>query len=66
MKRRTLVVAASGLAAAGVAAILVAAFSANAADRSPESVPTGIQSTQNPRDVATYWTEERQRNATGR
>ena len=66
MKRRTLViVAAAGVAAAGLAASLVAAFGADAADRSPEDAATGVHSTQNPHDVETYWTEERRRNATG-
>lgn len=66
MKRRTLViVAAAGVATAGLAAGLIAVFGASAADRSPEDASTGIHSTQNPHDVETYWTEERRRNAIG-
>lgn len=65
MKRKTLVIVAGGAIAAGLVAGAVAAFGATAADRSPEDVGTGVHSTQNPHDVATYWTEERKRNATG-
>jgi hypothetical protein len=58
-----------GVVAAGVVAGLVAAYGASAADPSPGNssgdAGGGVHSTQNPRDVATYWTEERKRNATG-
>lgn len=65
MKRRTLVIVAGGAVVVGVVAGLVAVFGANPAGRSPEDASTGVHSTQSPHDVATYWTEERRRNATG-
>jgi hypothetical protein len=66
MKRKTIVIAAGGALAAGLAAgAVVAALGANAADRSPQDAGTGVHSTQKPHDVATYWTDERKRNATG-
>lgn len=67
MRRRTLVMGA-GIAAglvAGLAAGLVAAYGASGGDRPSQDAGSGIHSTQDPRDVATYWTEERRRNATG-
>jgi phosphodiesterase/alkaline phosphatase D-like protein len=63
MRRRTLVIGAG--IAAGLVAGLVAAYGSSAAGRSSEDAGSGVHSTQNPRDVATYWTEERRRNATG-
>jgi len=65
MKRRTLIVVVGGALGACLVAGLVAAFGASAAGRSPEDAGSGVRSTQHPRDVATYWTEERRRNATG-
>jgi hypothetical protein len=65
MQRGTLVIVAGGAIAAGLVAGLVAAFGASADGRSPEDAATGVHSTQDPHDVATYWTEERKRNATG-
>jgi phosphodiesterase/alkaline phosphatase D-like protein len=64
MKRRTLVALA---ATAGLTAVLVAAVAAaaNGSRRSPDDAATGIHSTQSPRDVATYWTDERRNRATG-
>jgi hypothetical protein len=61
MKRRTLVIVAGGTIAVG----LVAVLAANAAGRSLEDAATGVHSAQNPHEVATYWTEERRRNASG-
>jgi hypothetical protein len=55
---------AAGLAA-GLVAGLVAAYGASAGGRPSQDAGSGIHSTQDPRDVATYWTEERKRNATG-
>ncbi|GAA4636671.1 hypothetical protein GCM10023196_087350 [Actinoallomurus vinaceus] len=65
MKRRTLVVVASAAVAAGLAAALATGLAANAAQRSPGDAGTGVRSTQNPDDVARYWTEERKERATG-
>ena len=62
MQRRTLVIVAGG---AVVVAGLVAVFGADPAGRSPEDAATGVHSTRSSHDVATYWTEERRRNATG-
>jgi hypothetical protein len=61
MKRRTLVAVAGVVAAAGLAA---GAAVASAGQRDPEE-SVSVRSTQNPHDVATYWTDERMRNAVG-
>lgn len=61
MRRRTLVFVAGGVAAVGLAAGLAAAFGSSA-DKRPEGV-VSTYSTENPHDVATYWTDERMRNA---
>jgi hypothetical protein len=61
MKRRTLVAVAGVVAAAGLAA---GAAIASAGQRDPEE-SVSVRSTQNPHDVATYWTDERMRNAVG-
>ena len=63
MRRRTLVM--GGAVAAGLVAGLVAAYGASASGRSSRDAGGGVHSSQNPHDVATYWTEERKRNATG-
>ncbi|MDN3353704.1 hypothetical protein [Actinomadura sp. DC4] len=65
MKRRTLVVVAAGAVVAALAAGLAVAFGANAGGRSPEDSGGGVHSTRSPGDVASYWTGERRRNATG-
>jgi hypothetical protein len=63
MRRRTLVIGA--VIAAGLAAGVVAAYGASRAGRQADDAGSGVHSTRNPHDVATYWTEERKRNATG-
>jgi hypothetical protein len=63
MKRTTLIVIAGAVVAAGVAAGAVA-LAQSGGDPS-DATSTGVRSTQNPHDVATYWTDERMRNAKG-
>jgi hypothetical protein len=61
MRRRTLFIIA-GSVVAGLVAALTAVYAA--ADRSPDDA-VSVHSTQNPSDVATYWTQERLRKAKG-
>ncbi|MFB9837196.1 hypothetical protein [Actinoallomurus acaciae] len=61
MRRRTLIFVVGGVVAVGLAAGLAAAFGSSADKRPEDAVST--HSTQNPHDVATYWTDERMRNA---
>jgi Zn-dependent M28 family amino/carboxypeptidase len=61
VKRRTLVAVAGGAAVVGLAAGVTAIFG-KSADERPENV-VSTHSTQDPHDVATYWTDERMRNA---
>jgi hypothetical protein len=61
MRRRTFFIVAATVAA-GLVAALTAVYAAT--DRSPEDA-VSVHSTQNPSDVATYWTEERRRKAKG-
>ncbi|GAA4497252.1 hypothetical protein GCM10023191_040440 [Actinoallomurus oryzae] len=61
MKRRALVAVAGGVAVVGLAAGLAVVFGGSADERPEDVVST--YSTQDPHDVATYWTDERMRNA---
>ena len=65
MKRRTLVIVVSGAGAVAAVAVLFVALGANAAERPPSDATVGVHSTQNPQDVARYWTRERMRDAKG-
>ncbi|GLY80387.1 hypothetical protein [Actinoallomurus iriomotensis] len=61
MKRRTRVVVVGGVVVVGLGAGIGVAYGVHAG-KQPEDTVT-VRSTQDPHDVATYWTDERMRNA---
>ncbi|WP_285575142.1 hypothetical protein [Actinoallomurus iriomotensis] len=61
MKRRTLVAVVGGVVAVGLGVGIAVAYGVHTGTRSENTV--SVQSTQDPHDVATYWTDERMRNA---